>query len=304
MQLNLGTFNLNNYKDCLIVTDGKLSLLYKIEGSNVFIIPRGEDAKNFYTVQEICSWFLDKNLRKNQTVVAIGGGSVGDTVGFACSIYKRGVNLLHIPTTLLAMVDSSIGGKTAINHNFVKNAIGTFHQGDVLMDFDFLSTLDEEHIQNGMGEILKYRMLTHQVEDVFQTSSLNEVIWACANYKQVVCEMDLFDEGFRQRLNFGHTIGHAMELDLHIPHGLAVLNGIYYETLLAYKLGLCDKDYLTKWQGEVTKLVDGCLTLTESILDNTIHDKKNQSELITFRLPSKFESVQLPLSEVKRLLLD
>ena len=304
MQLNLGKFNLNNYKDCLIVTDGKLAQLYKIEGENVFIIPRGEDAKSFYTVQEICGWFLNKNLRKNQTVVAVGGGSVGDTVGFACSIYKRGVNVLHVPTTLLAMVDSSIGGKTAIDFHGVKNAIGTFHVGDVLIDFNFLSTLDEEHIQNGMGEILKYRMLTHQVDDVFETSSLNQVIWACANYKQVVCEMDLLDEGFRQRLNFGHTIGHAMELELGIPHGLAVLNGIYYETLLAYKLGLCNKDYLTKWQGEVTKLVDVCPTLTQSILNNTIHDKKNQTDLITFRLPNKFESVQLSLDELKGLLID
>ena len=304
MQLNLGKFNVADYADCLIVTDGKLQKLYNITGDNVFVIPRGEDAKNFATVQQLCSWFLSKNLRKNQTVVAVGGGSVGDTVGFACAIFKRGVNLLHVPTTVLAMVDSSIGGKTAIDLDGVKNAVGTFHQGDVLIDFDFLATLDDEQMLNGFGEILKYRMLTPQVADAFDECPLNDVIWSCANYKLAVCEIDFFDENFRQRLNFGHTIGHAMELTLGIPHGLAVLNGIYYETLLAYKLGLCDKSYLDKWQAEVCKLTNVCPALTPTMLQATLQDKKNDNNLITFRLPCKFDRVQLSLDELNNLLLD
>ena len=301
--MQLAKFDLSNYKDCLIVTDGKLQSLYNIHGDNVFVIPRGELAKNFATVQELCSWFLSKNLRKNQTVVAIGGGSVGDTVGFACSIYKRGVNVLHVPTTLLAMVDSSIGGKTAIDLDGVKNAVGSFHLGDVLLDVDFLNTLPNDQMQNGHGEILKYRMLTQQIDDIFHQGNIQDTIWACANWKQAVCEIDPFDQGIRQRLNFGHTIGHAMELTLGIPHGLAVINGIYYETLLAYKLGLCDKNYLNKWQKEATKLTNICPTLTETMLDATLQDKKNDNDLVTFVLPNKFESVQLPLSQLKDLLL-
>ena len=304
MQLNLGKFDLQNYTHCLVVTDAQLQKLYNIYGDNVFVIPQGEDAKNFVTVQQLCSWFLQKNLRKNQAVVAVGGGSVGDTVGFACSVFKRGVNLLHVPTTLLAMVDSGIGGKTAIDLDGVKNAVGSFYEGDVLLDYDFLSTLDFAQMQNGMGEILKYRMLTEQVDEVFLHNQLNDVIWACANWKRVVCEMDFFDTGFRQRLNFGHTIGHAMELTLDISHGLAVINGIYYETLLAYKLGLCDKEYLGKWQGEAKKLADICPTLTEKMLDLTVQDKKNDNDLVTFILPTKFEKIQLPLEQVKSLLLD
>ena len=302
--MQLAKFDLSNYKDCLIVTDGKLQSLYNIHGDNVFVIPRGELAKNFATVQELCSWFLSKNLRKNQTVVAVGGGSVGDTVGFACSIYKRGVNVLHVPTTLLAMVDSSIGGKTAIDLDGVKNAVGSFHLGDVLLDVDFLNTLPNDQMQNGHGEILKYRMLTQQIDDIFHQGNIQDTIWACAKWKQAVCEIDPFDQGIRQRLNFGHTIGHAMELTLGIPHGLAVINGIYYETLLAYKLGLCDQNYLNKWQKEATKLTNICPTLTETMLDATLQDKKNDNDLVTFVLPNKFERVQLSLEQVKNLLLN
>ena len=302
--MQLAKFDLSNYKDCLIVTDGKLQSLYNIHGDNVFVIPRGELAKNFATVQELCSWFLSKNLRKNQTVVAVGGGSVGDTVGFACSIYKRGVNVLHVPTTLLAMVDSSIGGKTAIDLDGVKNAVGSFHLGDVLLDVDFLNTLPNDQMQNGHGEILKYRMLTQQIDDIFHQGNIQDTIWACAKWKQAVCEIDPFDQGIRQRLNFGHTIGHAMELTLGIPHGLAVINGIYYETLLAYKLGLCDQNYLNKWQKEATKLTNICPTLTETMLDATLQDKKNDNDLVTFVLPNKFERVQLSLEQLKNLLLN
>ena len=303
MELNLGKFNVNDYSNCLIVTDANLQKLYNITGDNVFVIPRGEDAKNFGTVQMLCSWFLSKNLKRNQTVVAVGGGSVGDTVGFACSVYKRGVGLLHVPTTLLAMVDSSIGGKTAIDLDGVKNAVGSFYEGDVLLDTDFLKTLDDTQMQNGMGEILKYRMLTEQVDEVYLQCGIEDVIWCCMNWKRAVCEVDPFDENYRQCLNFGHTIGHAMELTLGIPHGLAVLNGIYYETLLAHKLGFCTKEYLDKWQNEVTKIANVCPTLTETMLDCTIYDKKNDNDLITFSFPCKYGRTQLPLEQLKDLLL-
>lgn len=304
MELNLGKFNITDYANCLVVTDCKLQQLYNITGDNVFIIPRGEDAKNFDTVKQLCSWFLQKNLKRNQTVVAVGGGSVGDTVGFACSVFKRGVHLLHVPTTLLAMVDSSIGGKTAIDLDGIKNAVGSFYEGDVLLDTDFLQTLDETQMQNGMGEILKYRMLTEQVDEVYLQCGIQDVVWACMNWKRAVCEVDPFDENYRQILNFGHTIGHAMELTLGIPHGLAVLNGIYYETLLAHKLGFCNKQYLEKWQGEVTKIANVCPALTETMLNYTIYDKKNDNDLITFSFPCKYGRTQLPLDQVKRLLLD
>lgn len=296
------TFNIQNYTNCLVVTDEKIAKLYNVYGENVYYIPQGEQAKNFQTVQGLCRWFLQRNLKRNQTVVAVGGGSVGDTVGFACSIFKRGVKLLHVPTTLLAMVDSAIGGKTAIDLDGVKNAVGTFYPGDVLIDVRFLSTLDNTQMQNGMGEITKYRMLNPQIDDAFLQDDLQKVIDKCANYKQSICDVDPFDKNVRQKLNFGHTIGHAMELSLNLPHGLAVLNGIYYETILAQKLELCTMNYATKWKSEVTKLAN-ISPLTDDILNNTLQDKKNDNDLVTFVLPCDFSRTQLSLDQLKQLLL-
>lgn len=296
------TFNIQNYTNCLVVTDEKIAKLYNVYGENVYYIPQGEQAKNFQTVQDLCRWFLQRNLKRNQTVVAVGGGSVGDTVGFACSTFKRGVKLLHVPTTLLAMVDSAIGGKTAIDLDGVKNAVGTFYQGDVLIDVRFLSTLDNTQMQNGMGEITKYRMLNPQIDDAFLHDDLQKVIDKCANYKQSICDVDPFDKNVRQKLNFGHTIGHAMELSLNLPHGLAVLNGIYYETILAQKLELCTMNYATKWTSEVTKLAN-ISPLTDDILNNTLQDKKNDNDLVTFVLPCDFLRTQLSLDHLKQLLL-
>lgn len=301
--MQFDTFNIQNYTNCLVVTDEHIAKLYNIYGKNVYLIPQGEQAKNFQTVQDLCRWFLQRNLKRNQTVVAVGGGSVGDTVGFACSIFKRGVQLLHVPTTLLAMVDSSIGGKTAIDLDGVKNAVGTFYQGDVLIDVRFLSTLDQTQMQNGMGEITKYRMLNSQIDDTFLQGDLQKVIELCANYKQSICNVDLYDQNVRQTLNFGHTIGHAMELSLNLPHGLAVLNGIYYETILAQKLALCTQAYATKWITEVSKLAK-ISPLTEDILNDTLHDKKNDNNLVTFLLPCDFSRTQLSLDQLKKLLLD
>lgn len=301
--MQFDTFNIQNYTNCLVVTDEHIAKLYNVYGENVYHIPQGEQAKNFQTVQDLCRWFLQCNLKRNQTVVAVGGGSVGDTVGFACSIFKRGVNLLHVPTTLLAMVDSSIGGKTAIDLDGVKNAVGTFYQGDVLVDVGFLSTLDQTQMQNGMGEITKYRMLNTQIDDAFLHDDLQKVIELCANYKQSICKVDPYDQNVRQTLNFGHTIGHAMELSLNLSHGLAVLNGIYYETILAQKLALCTQTYATKWTSEVAKLAK-ISPLTDGILNNTLHDKKNDNQLVTFLLPCDFSRIQLSLDQLKQLLLD
>lgn len=300
--MQFDTFNIQNYTNCLVVTDEKIAKLHNVYGENVYYIPQGEQAKNFQTVQDLCRWFLQRNLKRNQTVVAVGGGSVGDTVGFACSIFKRGVKLLQVPTTLLAMVDSAIGGKTAIDLDGVKNAVGTFYQGDVLIDVRFLSTLDNTQMQNGMGEITKYRMLNPQIDDAFLHDDLQKVIEQCANYKQSICDVDPFDKNIRQKLNFGHTIGHAMELSLNLPHGLAVLNGIYYETILAQKLELCTTDYATKWTSEVIKLAN-ISPLTDDILNNTLQDKKNDNDLVTFVLPCDFSRTQLSSDQLKQLLL-
>ena len=303
--ITFGKFNLAKYADCLIVTDSKIASLYRISGDNVYLLPRGEQAKSFKYVQELCSWFLSRCLSPNDTVVAIGGGSIGDTVGFATSIYKRGVNVLHVPTTLIAQIDSSIGGKTAIDLDGVKNAVGSFHFGDTLIDVDFLKTLDSEQLLSGQGEIVKYRMLSERVEEAFNggKGSLTDVIKACVNYKQYVCNTDPLCRDIRSMLNFGHTVGHALELSYNISHGVAVANGIYYETLMAAKLDICSREYANKWMQEISSKFH-IYALNEQILSLTLNDKKNIHGKVCFVLPEVFTQVYFTLDEVKELLLN
>ncbi|MCM1289794.1 MAG: 3-dehydroquinate synthase [Corallococcus sp.] len=285
-------FHVEKYSDSLIVTDVNLSEMYGFKGENVFVLSAGEDAKTFDCARQLCEWFLQKSLQKDGTVVAVGGGSVGDVAGFAASVYKRGVKLLHVPTTLLAQIDSSIGGKTAINVGSVKNAVGTFYQADTLIDASFLDTLPNNEWNNGLGELLKYRMLSEDIDETYLKGDMGITVEICSDYKQQICSRDPFDGNLRKLLNFGHTIGHAMELNCGIPHGEAVANGLYYETALAQKLGLCGKKYANKWQNEITQLF-AVRPLTRDILAATVHDKKNSDGLICCVLPTEDDNFVL-----------
>jgi len=278
-------FDINQYSDSLVVTDKNLAKIYGYGGANVFVLPAGERAKTFANAQKLCKWFLDKGLAKDGAVVAVGGGCVGDTVGFAASVYKRGVKLLHVPTTLIAQIDSGIGGKTALNLGSVKNAVGTFYNADTLIDTAFLDTLPQAERTNGQGELLKYRMLSAEIDNAFHGGNLQDIIKACADYKQQICQIDPMDKSTRHLLNFGHTVGHALELSCKLSHGEAVANGLYYETALACKLGLCNRSYADKWQSEVARLFS-VRSLTREILSVASHDKKNSSGMVCCVLPT------------------
>lgn len=297
-------FDVTQYPDAFIVTDTHLAKIYGFSGANVFVLPAGERAKTFANAQKLCKWFLDRKLQKDGTVVAVGGGCVGDTAGFAVSIYKRGVKLLHVPTTLVAQIDSSIGGKTALNLGFVKNAVGTFYDADTLIDTAFLDTLPKKELANGQGELLKYRMLSAEIDDVFHGGNLTDTVKACADYKLQICTRDPFDQNVRHLLNFGHTVGHALELSCKLPHGEAVANGLFYETALAYKLGLCGKSYADKWQGEVMRLFN-VHPLTREILSVAQHDKKNVDGQVCCVLPTEGDFVlrNFTLQQFTELLL-
>lgn len=303
-RISFEKFELSNYADCAIVTDGKLAKLYNIKGDNVYVLPQGERAKSFKHVKALCSWFLSRRLAPTDTVVAVGGGSVGDTVGFATSIYKRGLNILHVPTTLLAQVDSSIGGKTAIDLDGVKNAVGSYHFGDTLIDVDFLKTLDMDQITNGQGEIMKYRMLCDEVNkaDNNGKGSTLEIIKACVSYKQHLCDIDPYCKGERNKLNFGHTVGHALELHYKISHGMAVIYGIFYETKLAARLGICSREYADKWTWEIEHNYP-FYPLNRRVLTYMLNDKKNAHGKIGFVLPEDFSQTYLTPDEVEELLL-
>lgn len=296
-------FDLQKYKKSFVVTDGKLSELYGIAGDNVFLLPRGEQAKSLACVEQICGWLLRFGAERGDTVVAVGGGSVGDTVGFAASVYKRGINLLHVPTTLVAQIDSAIGGKTAVNFDGVKNVLGTFYKADTLIDVEFLKTLDERQLRNGYGELLKYRMLDEEIDTVFSQGDMLKTIKACVSFKQSVCEKDPFDNGERKILNFGHTVGHALELSVGLCHGEAVANGLYFETLIAQKLGLCSVRYLTKWRKEIERHFS-LQKISEQNLLLAAQDKKNRDGKVCLVLPAGKEFVlrYLPLAQVLELL--
>ena len=300
MSVTFEKFDLTKYCNNPIVTDGKIAALYGISGDNVYLLPRGERAKSFKQVERLCSCLLARNVMKDDTVVAIGGGSIGDTVGFAASIYKRGVKLLHVPTTLIAQIDSSIGGKTAIDLDGVKNAVGSYYFADTLIDVDFLQTLDKKQLKSGYGELLKYRMLSSAIDQAYGKGDLLQTIRACVEYKQQICQLDPYCENARNKLNFGHTIGHAMELTYKLPHGIAVANGIYYETLLAANMGICSRDYADKWTSEV-KSQFTIYPLTTVILSLTQQDKKNKSGLVSFTFPETFLETSLTIEKLEEL---
>ena len=296
-------FNIQNYSKCFVVTDGKLSQLYNIVGNNVFLLPQGEEAKRLQHAEEICRWLLHFGAEKDDVLVAIGGGSIGDVTGFAASVYKRGIKLLHVPTTLIAQIDSSIGGKTAVNLDGVKNAVGTFYRADTLIDVDFLKTLDAKQRQNGNGELLKYRMLDKNINEVYLHGNLTDTIKACVAYKQQICEADPFDTDKRKVLNFGHTVGHALELSMGLSHGEAVASGLYYETLIAVKLGLCSATYLENWRNEILRHFP-LQQISKQHLQLTAQDKKNACGKVCLVLPcgDQFVLRYLPLSEIVELL--
>ncbi len=287
-------FDLSNYTNDLVVTDENLSRLYNICGCNVFVLPCGEQAKDFVWAQKLCSWFLQNNLSKQGSVVAVGGGSVGDVAGFAASIYKRGVKVLQVPTTLLSMVDSAIGGKTAINLDGVKNAVGTIVPVDTLIDTRFLQTLSDEQIEDGFGEIEKYRLLDEQISKY--KGDTDDLIALCANYKQMVVQSDLYDCGARKRLNLGHTVAHGLELTYGITHGQAVKYGLYYEMALAVKLGVVEKAFFDQWTSGIA-LDLARYPLTQQVLLAMTKDKKNYDGRIVFVLPTqKFDVKEVALT--------
>jgi 3-dehydroquinate synthase len=210
--------------------------------TDIIILPPGEQQKRMQTVERICQILLQMGAERGDTLVACGGGVVGDITGFAASVYLRGIDFIQIPTTLLAMVDASIGGKTGVDLPEGKNLIGAFHQPDfVLADVDFLKTLDEREFRAGYAEIVKtaligdkdlYNALKGDLQEAFfarDPEATTKVIEACVRFKAEVVVNDEKESDLRRILNFGHTIGHALEAlgsYTELLHGEAVFWGM------------------------------------------------------------------------------
>ncbi len=210
-----------DYKKVLIVTDDNIPLEYiedvksNFDYVNVLVLPHGENTKSIENYLKIQETLLNNNFSRKDLVIALGGGVIGDLVGFACSTYKRGIEYINIPTSSLSMIDSSIGGKTAINYKHYKNMIGSFYPAKgVLIDFSLLKSLPKRQLNNGLVEALKAGYIFDKtIIDEFKKEELDieSIIIKSIMVKKHFVENDEKEESIRKILNYGHTIGHALE---------------------------------------------------------------------------------------------
>lgn len=249
-----------NGKKIAIVTDENIYSLYGDDLNNSLInygfqpsyivIKPGEKSKSLEVLNDVYSDLIKYKITRSDLIIAFGGGVTGDLAGFAASTYLRGVNYVQIPTSLLSQIDSSIGGKVAVNLEHGKNLIGSFyHPKKVLIDPDVLNTLPIKFIKDGLGEVIKYACIK---SPIFYTVLMNiksnnelfdnieDIIFTCCNIKKEIVEKDERDTGIRMILNFGHTFGHAIENYYNYEiytHGEAVALGMYYITQKSESLG-------------------------------------------------------------------
>ena len=241
-----------------VVTDSNVYALYSawfenyFSGAEIFVLSAGEENKNFNSLYAILNKMAGAGMRRTSRVFAVGGGVVGDIAGLAAALYMRGLSCVQIPTTLLAQVDSSVGGKTAVDLDGVKNVVGAFYQPcEVLVSPEFLTTLPQREIKCGLGEIVKYAALNAEIFDALigntdklgDLTFLSSLVELCIRHKAKVVEADEKENGERRSLNVGHTTGHAIELTSGLSHGESVLYGMRLETKIALQKGVCEKEY-------------------------------------------------------------
>lgn len=283
-------------RNLFIVTDSNVYALYKplldekFAGAPVFVFPAGEKSKNATVLFKILKNMVECGVNRYSTVIAFGGGVVGDVAGLAAALYMRGVRLVQIPTTLLSQVDSSVGGKTAVDFMNIKNVVGTFYQPEeVIADPRFLKTLTTREIRCGLGEIIKYGALDKNIfsklEDnaanLFDPDFFGGIVPDCIQHKARVVESDEKDVGgARKTLNLGHTTGHAFELYYkRKSHGEFVLIGTFYEAYIAVRKGICAAQYAERLLKLVKKAVAKIPAYDdiEKAAAYAAYDKKNRA---------------------------
>lgn len=290
-----------------IVSDNRVFSLYgeefvrklRIKGFETISVtfPEGEPSKNLRTLEGIYNALADAAFTRSDYVVALGGGVTGDIAGLAAATFLRGLGFIQIPTTLLAMVDSSIGGKAAVDMEQGKNLVGAFYQPDaVYTDPGFLATLDDRQLLDGMAELIKHGLICDRdlcdkleimASDTGAGVIFDEIIAASCRIKSAIVEQDEHDTGLRQILNFGHTIGHAIEKVQQyqgLTHGEAVSVGMVYITRITERLGLTKPGTLKRLTGllESFNLPVALPDVNMKDLVGAIRiDKKSRSGLIT-----------------------
>lgn len=293
--------HLNLDRRVLIVTDsgvpGNYAQTIANQCKKAFIctVKSGEESKSLDVFGELLQKMLENNFSRKDCVVAVGGGVVGDLSGFAASAYMRGIDFYNIPTTLLSQIDSSIGGKTAINFGGVKNIVGAFYQPKkVLIDPELLNTLPQRQISNGLAEAIKMSLTSDkELFEIFEKedikNSVDEIIIRSLNIKKTVVEQDEKESGVRKILNFGHTIGHGIESSGNMSelyHGECVALGL---------IPMCDE----KIRPRVIEVLKKCNLYNliefdwDKIKEAAFHDKKADGEFVTITTVSDVGSFEL-----------
>lgn len=318
---NVGARYLDGLMDSL-QTDG-------IEAVSV-TLPAGEKTKSFDYLTKVCDVLLEAHIERNDTVIALGGGVIGDLTGFAAGIVRRGVRFVQIPTSLLSQVDSSVGGKTGINARQGKNLVGIFNQPDlVLADTDVLDTLSEREFRAGYAEVAKYGLidkpdffewLEKNWRDVFAGGAARiEAIAVSCQAKADVVAADERENGRRALLNLGHTFGHALEAatqydSSRLVHGEGVSIGMVLAHRFSARMNLASPDLATRVEAHLKAVglptrmdqIPGELPPTEVLMDAIAQDKKVKSGKLTFILTrglgQSFVADDVPASEVQRFI--
>ena len=280
-----------------------------------FVFPHGEKSKNISTFSSILEFLAESGLTRTDALVALGGGVVGDVAGFAAASYLRGIDFIQIPTTLLACVDSSVGGKTAIDLKAGKNLAGAFYQPKlVIADFETLSTPTDGIFADGMAEVIKYGVIFDKaffefLRDNEAKDNLEYVITRCVELKRDIVNADEKEKGVRALLNFGHTVGHAIEKcsGYKIPHGSAVAVGMVIISRAAYKCSLCGENYadiIASLNKKYSLPVSTDFSASE-LSSAAMADKKRSGDKIKLIIPETLGNCvikSVPTSELEKII--
>lgn len=323
--LGAGELISNRIKPCLaaVITDDTVGPIYggliskSLEKSGFktvrYEFPSGEESKNLSVFSDILEFLAVNGLTRSDLIVALGGGVVGDMAGYCAAAYQRGISFVQIPTTFLSAIDSSVGGKTAVNLKAGKNLAGAFWQPElVICDCDTLITLPHEIFTDGAAEAVKYGMIADR--ELFErllsgNYELVKTVARCVEIKSQVVSEDEFDRGARQLLNFGHTVGHAIEncSGYKISHGRAVAIGMAVITRASDRLGLSEERCYPALKELLVKhgLPIECPFDIDTLLPVILSDKKRGGEHITIIIPSRIGQCRLhkiPVSQLKEII--
>lgn len=305
----------------VLVSDSTVTPLYADEAASSlaaagyevtrYVFPAGEASKNWTILGSLLEFLAQSQLTRSDILVALGGGVTGDLTGFAASIYLRGIRYVQIPTTLLACVDSSVGGKTAVDLQAGKNLAGAFWQPQlVICDTDTLKTLSDHIFLDGVSESIKYGIIRDfqlfcDIESGGFDAHCDKIIAECISMKGDIVAEDEFDKGTRELLNYGHTLGHAVEKcsNFSISHGHAVAIGMNMAASIAARIGYCTSKCAHQIQQSLLKLgfsLD-CPYSKEELLPVVLLDKKRKGDIIDFILPKEIGCCEIYPVKIKDL---